>query len=92
MESELTKTITETLFRLLIQLKDLTEMRDHVEEKEYEKLKKDMLQQTGEFEQFLWKNKKENEMLVDAANDKLEEWKQKAFNTRYQEDKDGVTG
>ena len=90
MESHLTKNITETLDRLLTQLKDLDELKEDLEEDEYEEMKKDTLQQIQEFEVFLEKNKKENEEMAAAAKQKLEEGKAKALkmsNTKEQVDK-----
>ena len=43
MESHLTKNITETLDRLLTQLNDLDELKEELEEDEYEEMKKDTL-------------------------------------------------
>ena len=41
MESHLTKNINETLDRLLTQLTDLDEMKEELDEDEYEEMKKD---------------------------------------------------
>ena len=78
-QTHLTKNITETLDRLLTQLEDLEQLRDELDDDEYQEMREDTENQLKEFEIFLEKNKKENEQLAKEAQKKLEEGKAKSL-------------
>ena len=78
-QTHLTKNITETLDRLLTQLEDLEQLRDELDDDEYQEMREDTENQIKEFEIFLEKNKKENEQLAKEAQKKLEEGKAKSL-------------
>ena len=73
----LQKNIEEQLTRLLDQLKDLDELKEELDEGEYEELKAETLAQLADFEAYLERHRAENEQLAAEAALKIQESKQK---------------